>query len=182
MRILRICVIAGLLTVHLFPLHPVDPETLSLLARNGAELERRPAPPLNVLTTTGESTNLDAFPRRLTYVNYWAQWCQPCLEEMPTLDRFAGLFGDRINVLAVASNDAPADVFQYIEQTFPSGIHFEVLLDVDGEVGYSYGNTGVPETYLISPNGDLIASWIGPRDFMAESQIELAQHLLAQWD
>lgn len=180
--VLRVCVITALLAIHMIPLVPVDPETLSLLAANGAELERRPAPPLNVVTPSGDTTNLDDFPDRLTYVNYWAQWCEPCLDEMPTLDRFAGMFGDRINVLAVASNDAPADVFRYIEQAFPSGTHFQVLLDLDGEVGHSYGNTGVPETYLISPDGDLIASWIGPRNFMAESQIELALHLLAQWE
>lgn len=104
-----------------------------------------------------------------TLVNIFASWCAPCEIEHPVL---VGLKGDGVRVVGVAYKDAPENTKAFLSRL---GDPFAArLVDRDGRAGIELGVTGVPETYLVAPDGTILAKHTGPltpetaRDLLAK--------------
>jgi thiol-disulfide isomerase/thioredoxin len=101
----------------------------------------------------------------VVFVNFWATWCPPCRAEAPALERlYRELREEGFDILAVSIDQresrAEVDAFQReFELSFP------VLLDPDKELYDAYRVTGVPETFMIGPQGEMVERFIGPRDW-----------------
>lgn len=94
---------------------------------------------------------------RYWVLNIWASWCLPCLAELPQLHelRAAGL-----PVVGLAYKDEEEDARAWLAQ---HGSPFAMSLqDRDGRLGIELGVTGVPETFLIDPDGMVVLKHIGP--------------------
>lgn len=84
-------------------------------------------------------------------VNIWASWCEPCREESPALEEFQGEHGgERFTVLGIDSSDLSDDGRRFVEEF---GLSYPQLHDGDGDFADEFGATGVPESYLIDPQG-----------------------------
>jgi thiol-disulfide isomerase/thioredoxin len=59
-----------------------------------------PAPTISLVDLAGNTVSLSEFAGRFVLINLWATWCEPCLREMPSLERMQSRFGDKITVLA----------------------------------------------------------------------------------
>ncbi len=94
-------------------------------------------------------------------VNLWASWCEPCREEAPDLERFARRHRDDLVVLGIATEDLTGDARAFAEEY---GITYELLHDGAGERKDALGATGLPETFLIDPDGNLALESIGAVD------------------
>ena len=97
-------------------------------------------------------------------VNFWASWCAPCRDESPTLQRFSERHGDDVAVLGIDTQDLTGDALAFVREfdlTYPQ------LRDPDADSPLSeeaFGATGLPESYLIDPEGDLALIRRGPVD------------------
>jgi cytochrome c biogenesis protein CcmG/thiol:disulfide interchange protein DsbE len=95
-------------------------------------------------------------------VNLWASWCIPCREEAPVLERFyrrqrAG----KTMVLGINVQDNRDDAVAFLHDhptTYPQ------LRSVGDERSSAFGSTGVPENFLVDPQGKLALIWRGPVD------------------
>jgi cytochrome c biogenesis protein CcmG, thiol:disulfide interchange protein DsbE len=112
---------------------------------------------------------------RWVLVNLWASWCDPCREEAPDLERFWRRFRERrVTVLGIDvqdnSEDASAFVREY-ELTYPQ------LRSVGDERSEAFGSTGVPENFLVDPEGRLALIWRGHVDerFLAERVVPIVE-------
>lgn len=119
--------------------------------------------PLPALTlpdlTTGRPVELRAAlaKDRPTLVNIFASWCAPCEIEHPVL---VGLKDQGVHIVGVAYKDAPDNTKAFLGRL---GDPFAVrLVDRDGRGGIDLGVTGVPETYLVAPDGTVLAKHTGP--------------------
>ena len=83
-------------------------------------------------------------------VNFWATWCAPCKEEMPTLQTLADLEGQDLVVLAVNVREPVPRVARYAQTT---GLRLPVLPDPRGEVTRAWGMTVFPTTVLVDAAG-----------------------------
>jgi thiol-disulfide isomerase/thioredoxin len=100
-------------------------------------------------------------------VNFWATWCDPCREEMPSIDRLrASMQGKPFEVLAVNLAEPPSRIRSYLEK-MPVG--FPVLLDRDMAVAKAWKARILPATYIIAPNGKVRYSHVGELDWSQES-------------
>ena len=107
----------------------------------------------------GKTWNLSDFKGRPVLVNFWATWCPPCTEEVPTLSNLARQLGDDAVVLAVSVDES----WDEIDAFFPESPHFSVLLDAEKQAAQTYGASKYPETFLIDADGQLQAFFVGPR-------------------
>lgn len=116
----------------------------------------------------GEAVTPEAFAGRPYVINLFASWCAPCRVEWPLLMR---LKDEGAVVLGVAYKDAPPAAQQLIAQL---GDPFSsVALDPEGRFGLDLGVTAVPETYVVSADGHIIAAHRGPLDARALEQVIL---------
>ena len=116
------------------------------------------APPLVGQTLDGEAFNLDHKQGRWVVVNFFATWCRECVVEHPQLDAFQKQHeeADDALVVSVVYDDDPDDALEFFEER---GGDWPVVLD-DSGIAASYGVTAVPETYLVNPDGYVVAKFI----------------------
>ena len=98
---------------------------------------------------------------RWLLVNVWASWCVPCRDESPALERFyRARGGPRFAVLGVDSNDLSGDALSFVRRY---GVTYPQLRDGSGDFSQGeLGTTGVPESFLVRPNGKLALHRLGP--------------------
>ena len=148
-----------------------------------AELEREPSPAAGegvaaaVADGRFDSAGMAGVPWLL---NVWASWCGPCIQEHPQLVAFER--ESAVPVVGLNYKDAPADARAWLVR---HGDPFAaVLADADGAVGLDYGVYGVPETFLIGPDGSVAWKHVGPMDeaVLREELLPLAESMLAERD
>lgn len=113
----------------------------------------------------GKTVRLSDFRGQVVLVNFWATWCPPCVEEMPSLQKLQEVLGDKgLHVLAISVDDNLEDVEKFqkdLQVTLP------ILLDPGAKVAHSFATFKFPETYVVDREGKLAAKVIGPRDWVA---------------
>ena len=127
------------------------------------ELNGAPATPFRLPLRGGGQIDLVALRGKLVLVNFWATWCPPCREEMPSLTRLAESFDpSSLEVVAVSVDDGWNAVDRFL--SVPS-TPFRVALDEDARVPRAWGTSKFPETYLLDRDGRMRLKFVGPRDW-----------------
>ena len=101
-------------------------------------------------------------PGQWLLVNYWAEWCKPCLEEIPELDAFAAKHAGTARVVLVNFDGVTGEALQQQARTL--GIPHELLLDRDpaAELGLARPQA-LPSTFVIGPDGAQRNVLLGPQ-------------------
>lgn len=160
------------------------PQVVSEPARSPAQqlgIDRAdaPAPPFDLVTLDGTRVSLASLRGQVVFVNFWATWCPPCREEMPSMIRLGQeltrKYPGRFRMVAITVDEELAPVNEYFgAPPFsgpPSGL--TVGWDANQAVARSYYCTArgfcpdmkFPETYIVDPTGRLVAFIVGPRDW-----------------
>jgi cytochrome c biogenesis protein CcmG, thiol:disulfide interchange protein DsbE len=119
----------------------------------------QPVPELTVRTLQGDSVRVAAG-EGVTLLHVWATRCGPCQKEFPEIEALQREFGPRgLRIVAVSVDEGEDDpVRAFVQQ---KGATFEIGRDPDGSVRQLYQSMGVPESYLISADGHLLARQVG---------------------
>ena len=122
------------------------------------------APDFTVRDLAGNPTKLSDLKGNVVLVNFWATWCPPCREEIPSMAALNRIMSGRpFRMLAISVDQGgKGAVEDYFKR---SGTSLPALLDSDEKVGKLYGITGVPETFVIDKRGVIIKKVIGPLDW-----------------
>jgi thiol-disulfide isomerase/thioredoxin len=129
-----------------------------------APREGEPAPDFELTALSGEKVRLSGLRGKVVLLNFWASWCPPCREEIPSLITLnAKLPARDFQLLTVAiDKEGREAIAAFFGKT---GASLPTLLDSDGLVGKDYGITGVPETFVIDKQGIIRKKVIGPIDW-----------------
>ena len=110
-------------------------------------------------------------------LNFWASWCPPCVEEMPSLEKLHQTLGGKgLQVVAVSVDERPEDIELFREE---HGLSFTILHDRQAELSHSLQTFKYPETYVVDREGKLAAKIIGPRDWISPRHIQNFLSLLS---
>ena len=127
--------------------------------RSKSPLIGKVAPALVGETLDGGSFDIDDHRGEWVVVNFFATWCQPCVEEHPELvafDQAHRAAGDA-TVVSVVYNERPEVVAEFFADR---GGEWPVIAD-GGLASVDYGVVKVPETYLVTPGGDVVQKYVG---------------------
>jgi thiol-disulfide isomerase/thioredoxin len=131
-----------------------------LLAWSGSALA---APSLELEDLEGRTHRLADYRGKVVLVNFWATWCAPCREEMPSLEQLRqALEGKPFAVLAVNVGEGGRVAGDFMK-TLPHG--FTVLLDRDGRTTKAWGARILPATFVLGPEGELGFRHFGALDW-----------------
>jgi thiol-disulfide isomerase/thioredoxin len=145
-----------------------------------------PAPDFAVQDINGDLRRLSEFRGEVVLLNFWADWCPPCKEELPSIvalqERMAQ---DDFVVLALASNAQ----WNSVVEEFPNGTDLTVLLDPPaseddtlGKVARYYGTPALPESYLVDKHGYIRYYFINKRDWKSDVAITCIRSLIEEED
>ena len=119
----------------------------------------QPVPAFTVRTLQGDSARIAAG-EPVTLLHVWATWCGPCQKEFPEIEAIQREFGPRgLRIVAVSVDEGEDDPVRAFAQE--KGATFEIGRDPEGSVRQLYQSMGVPESYLISADGHLLARQFG---------------------
>lgn len=124
----------------------------------------------------GQMKSLSNYKGKVVFLNFWATWCKPCREEMPSMQElYTALMGKNFEILAVSIDKGKPEVEKFVKEY---GLTFPILHDRKSKVKEVYKTTGVPETFIIDQNGMIAEKVMGPRDWRYEGNLKTILGLL----
>jgi len=134
------------------------------------------APLLSLVDLKGRPFNLQRMTGRVVLVNFWATWCGPCVEEIPSLARLVErLKGQPFEVIAVNIGESAEDIQKFI-RLMP--VNFDILLDKDGTAVRDWKVYAYPSNYLIDKTGLIQYAYRGALEWDSAPVIQTIEKLL----
>lgn len=122
-----------------------------------------PTPPLELVDLDGKRHRLADYRGSAVVVNFWATWCVPCRDEMPSLERLrASVEGRRVVVLAVNLAEPDSRVRKFLDAV---PVRFPILMDREATVAKAWQAKLLPATYVIGPDGAIRYRHLGELDW-----------------
>ena len=117
------------------------------------------------VTDSDRTVSLNQYRGQVVLVNFWATWCPPCVEELPSLMNLQERMKGRGIVVVGVSIDVDGDAYHRFLKLH--NINFVTVRDPEQKVASMYGTSGWPETYIIDRQGVLRRKFVGPVDWNA---------------
>jgi len=127
-------------------------------------------------TALGEKTTL----RKLmqdhpagVLINFWATWCPPCLDELPSLEQLHRQLEAKKDpklpaLVTISVDERPREVWE-LYKTLSFQPTFDVLYDPEGEYAQSLGTNKFPDTFWVGTDGTVRYKWLGPQDWASDA-------------
>jgi len=157
---------------------------LTFFVRDAVSLEVGPkagkfAPEFSLNDVNGKKVTLSAYKGNVVILNFWATFCGPCREEMPSLNNlFLSFKKEGLVVLAISTDDSEKPVQSFIKA---KAIAFPVLIDKDQQVYFDrYAVLGLPTTFIIDRDGIIREKILGDRPWDAPEMKEKIKVMLSK--
>ena len=138
----------------------------------------KPAPDFDTLDLDEKVWSLSKLKGKVVFINFWATWCSPCREEMPSMQRlYTKLPKDKFEMIALFNNDKKPAVRNFVSQL---GLTFPILSDEHNFAGTKYGLTGLPETFIVDKQGVIREKIIGPSKWDSPENVEMLMRYINQ--
>jgi peroxiredoxin len=133
------------------------------------------APAFELVDLDGKIHHLSDYRGKVLVVNFWATWCPPCREEMPSMERaWQKMKQEGMVMMAINVGEDEDTIFQFTAN-YP--VTFPLLLDQDSEVVGRWGVRGLPTTYVVDPRGRVVYRAIGGREWDDPGLLEMMRAL-----
>ena len=134
------------------------------------------APDFKVVTESGRTVTPENFGGKLLVLNFWASWCQPCLQEVPSLEVFSRQFAPEGVVVLGVSVDKNENLYHQFLKQFP--VTFQVARDPSWDIAANYGTFQLPETYIIDRSGKVVQKVIAAQNWMNPEFVQSIKKML----
>jgi len=149
--------IANSTAINPFPDHPLADQRQQEIATEQDPYRLIPiteqplAPDFALPDQEGTTQQLSQLKGKVVLVNYWASWCPPCIEEMPSMNTIYQRYkGQGLEILGINFQEDPQEITRFLEQV---KVDFPVLFDRDGEVAHRWNVFSMPTSFLVDRNG-----------------------------
>jgi len=166
--ILIIVVLVGTLVVFFASKTPRGPER-SEIGRATQDFE--------LIDIDNNRITLSGMKGSVIFINFWATWCESCIDEMPSMERLSRYFAGNptFKIVTVLYKDDLDTALKFMKE---NGFTFPVYLNPDESAAKMFGITGIPETFIIDKKGILRDKVIGPAEWDSPNTIQTFQALI----
>ena len=134
------------------------------------------APEFSLRELNGNVASLSGYRGKMVLLNFWATWCGPCRDEMPSMEQLSRNFGGQgLTVVAINQRENAALVARFMKT---HNLNFSTLLDADGRVAASYRVYGIPVSYVIDSDGRAIGMKSGSMDWASPRVVDMFRELV----
>jgi len=128
------------------------------------------APSLVLKDLQGKSHDLKEYKGQVVLVQFWATYCGPCRQEMPSMNKMMKKMGDiPFKILAVDMGESEAEVKQFVSEVKPE---FTILMDEDGKSIGDWRVFAAPSNFIIGPEGNIRYTLFGGVEWDSEELVE----------
>jgi cytochrome c biogenesis protein CcmG/thiol:disulfide interchange protein DsbE len=125
------------------------------------------APNFSIVTEHGRTITRSDFGGKILALNFWASWCPPCVEELPSMNQFTREYASQGVVVIGISIDKNENLYKkFLTQR---QVAFDTARDPEADISASYGTFQIPETYIIGRDGKVLEktpdafNWMDPQ-------------------
>lgn len=136
------------------------------------QMETEGVPEISLSKLDGTPITLSSLRGKIVIVNFWASWCNPCVEEFPSLVKLMSQFKDDVVVLAVSEDEARDDMTAFMKAMKLPKPGIEIVWDEHKEFMKAYGVEKIPETFLVGRDGKLIRKVLGIENWANDDAIQ----------
>lgn len=124
--------------------------------------------------TSGDSISLDKYKGKFLFLDFWGTWCGPCLKEIPNIKNvYEKLDKSKVQILGIVGEDKATSLRKYIDKE--NILWPQILSDETNQIVESYRITGYPRSFLINPEGIIIA-----KNLRGDDLFKLLNELMSQ--
>lgn len=98
-------------------------------------------------------------------VHFWASWCPPCKDEMPSLLRVSKRLPSHVHIITVSLDESANEAERFLKSLTPPYDSVVTLIDQDRTTSQTYGTIKLPETYILNKDRQLLRKIAGPMDW-----------------
>lgn len=143
------------------------------------QMEKDGVPEVDLALLNDKRVKLSDYRGKIVIVNFWASWCNPCVEEFPSMVKLAREFKGDVVILAISEDDAKPDIESFTKAMGLPEPHFEVVWDQDKRAMKDYGVEKLPESFVVGKDGKLIRKVLGIDNWASEDAIAYFKMLVA---
>ena len=137
----------------------------------------QPAPEVSFTDADGKPASLADLAGKPAIVNLWATWCQPCLREMPALERLQSSLAGKLTIAAVSQDRAGAKLVGPFVAAM--GLRqLKIYLDPKSGLGHAFKVRGLPTSIVIDAQGRVVGRIEGPAEWNSATMMEVLKPLL----
>lgn len=128
-----------------------------------------------VASLAGPEKTRSSLKGKIVLLNFWATWCPPCKEEIPTIESLSrSMKGKNFDIMAVSVGEDLATVKSFVAAQKMS---FPIYLDPRNSLTRTYASQGIPTTYLLDKEGRFIAGIVGGYNYADSEFISLLDEM-----
>lgn len=128
------------------------------------------------LKIDGKPAQLSDLRGKVVLLNFWASWCQPCVDEAASLDALQKQIAPLGGTVLGVSVDDNQDAYEQFLKTY--NVDYPTYRDPSKQIPLSYGTTMYPETYVINRDGRIDSKIVGPQDWTSPAMMAYLDSLL----
>jgi peroxiredoxin len=143
-----------------------------------SKMESEGVPDFTLEKMDGSPFKLSEQKGKIIIVNFWASWCNPCVEEFPSMIKLIDKYKEGVTVVAVSTDDDRKDIHAFLKAFGLPRPGFEVVWDKNKSVMKAYGIEKVPESFLVGKDFKLIRKVLGIENWFSEGAVSYFQGLI----
>jgi|HubBroStandDraft_5_1064220.scaffolds.fasta_scaffold06376_4 cytochrome c biogenesis protein CcmG/thiol:disulfide interchange protein DsbE len=132
--------------------------------------------PMFALNDGEHAVDLTKFHGHVVVLNFWASWCAPCLEELPSLEQLQRDL-PQVQIVAVSTDDDATAYERFLKE---HSVSLLTVRDGDQRSNAMYGTSRFPETYVIDKNGMIRRKFIGPQEWTSPEIVGYLKQLASE--
>lgn len=152
-----------------------------LLAGSGCDRGRHPRElgklaPAFTIRDGAQTVNLGQYRGQVLLLNFWASWCAPCVDELPSLMALHHKL-PQLKILGVSIDDDPQAYDRFLAE---NRIDFLTIRDPSQTVMHRYGTVQIPESYVIDRSGHIVRKYVSEQNWTSPEILDTLQAILTE--